>query len=168
MIKKTLLSGALLLIVTMTLSAQNEKIQSAMIYTIVSKYVEWPETYKNGDFVIGVLGNSLIINELNDLSESRNVGGQKIAVKKFKTVGEITACHVLFVADNKINDMDEAITKVGNTLIITDDAPATTKGNAVNFIEVNGKQSFWVKPQNATKKGLVVSPELGKLIAGAS
>jgi Fe-S cluster assembly iron-binding protein IscA len=165
MLKKTFLTSSLLLIASLTLSAQKEKIQTAFIYTIISKYVEWPESSRNGDFVIGVLGNSSIINELNDLSENRKIGGQSIIVKKFKTAGEISACHVLYVSDSKINEMDEAVSNAGNTLIITSEAPAVTKGNAVNFIEVNGKQSFWVKPQNATKKGLVMSPELAKMIA---
>ena len=165
MIKKTFLACSLLFIASFSLLAQKEKIQSAFIYTIVSKYVEWPESDRSGDFVIAVLGNSTIVNELMDLSDNRKIGGQRIVVKKFKTAGEISECHVLYVSDTKINEMDEAVSKVGNTLIITSEAPAVTKGNAINFLEVNGKQSFWVKPQNATKKGLVVSPELSKMIA---
>jgi hypothetical protein len=168
MIKKTLLMAGLVMIATISLFAQKEKIQSVFIYNFITKYVEWPASEKSGDFIIGVLGNSPIIAELEDLAYNRNVGNQKITVKRFKTAADITACHVLYIPESNLGEMDAAMTKIGNTLVITDNAPAGTKGDAINFMTVGGKQRFGVKAYNATNKGLVVSPELSKLIAGNS
>jgi hypothetical protein len=168
MIKKTILGTAIMLITSMNIIAQNEKIQSVFIYNFITKYIEWPDAYRSGDFVIGVLGNSAIINELNDIARKRTVGSQKIVIKSFKTAAEITMCHVLYVSDSKFGEMEEAVGKVGNTLVITNNAPSGTKGDAINFVVVDGKQRFGLKAYNAISKGLVVSPELGKLLAGNS
>jgi len=166
MIKKCLMMMGLLTIGAISLFGQKEKIQSVFIYNFITKYVEWPSSYKNGDFVIGVLGNSPIISELEDLAYNRNVGNQRITIKTFKSAEDVTACHVLYIPESKTGEMEKALTKVGSTLIITDNAPAGTKGDAINFMTVGGKQRFGVKAYNATSKGLVVSPELGKLVAG--
>jgi hypothetical protein len=166
MIKKTVLIIGIVMIATISLFGQKEKIQTAFIYNLITKYIEWPASYKSGDFVIGVLGDSPIKTELVDLSNSRNVGNQNISVKTFKNADDITLCHVLYIPESRIGEIDKAVTKVGNTLIITDNAPAGTKGDAINFVAVGGKQQFAVKAYNATNKGLVVSPELGKFITG--
>ena len=164
--KKCLLMLGFVMIGTVSLFGQKEKIQSVFIYNFITKYIEWPASYKSGDFVIGVLGNSPITAELEDLAYNRNVGNQKITVKTFKNADDITTCHVLYIPESKIGEIEKALTKIGNTLIITDNAPSGTKGDAINFMTVGGKQRFGVKAYNATNKGLIVSPELGKLVAG--
>jgi len=138
------------------------------IYNFITKYIEWPASYKNGDFVIGVLGNSPIIAELEELVYNRNVGNQKITIKTFKNADDVMQCHVLYIPESKTGELEKALTKVGSTLIITDNAPSGTKGDAINFVTVSGKQRFGVKAYNATNKGLVVSPELGKLVSGGN
>lgn len=166
MIKKTVLMIGIVMIATISLFGQKEKIQTVFIYNFITKYIEWPASYRSGDFVIGVLGDSPITQELVDLAFNRNVGNQNISVKTFKNTDDITICHVLYIPESRLGEIEKALTKVGNTLIITDNAPSGTKGDAINFITVGGKQQFALKAYNATNKGLVVSPELGKYIAG--
>ena len=56
----------------------NAKIKAIYIYNF-TKYIEWPETYREGNFVVGVLGTSVpLVNELNKMATSKTVGTQKI------------------------------------------------------------------------------------------
>jgi hypothetical protein len=168
MIKKCLIMLGFVTICTISLFGQKEKIQSVFIYNFITKYIEWPASAKNGDFIIGVLGSSPIVAELEELAYNRNVGNQKITIKTFRSAEDVTQCHVLYITESKTVEMEKALAKVGSTLIITDNAPSGTKGDAINFITVSGKQRFGVKAYNAINKGLVVSPELGKLVTGNS
>jgi len=150
------------------LFAQKEKIQSVYVFNFISKYVEWPASERSGDFVIGVLGNSLIIDEFRELSKTRTVGNQKIVTTKFNSAGDITKCHVLFIAKSKLDEVGAALGKIGNTLVITDDEQGIKEGVAINFLVVDNKQRFEYKSASAKSKGLVVSPELAKIAVNSN
>jgi hypothetical protein len=165
MIKKRIIALMILVITTLNIYAQKEKLQTAYIYNFITKYFEWPAANQTGDFIIGVLGNSPIIDEFRDLASSRKVGSQKIVIKTFKSAEVITECHVLYIADTKAGELEAALAKAGTTLIISDFESAPSKGVAINFKTVNEKQSFELKAQNASSRGLIVSPDLGKLFS---
>jgi hypothetical protein len=154
-----------LLLVTLTLSAQNEKMQSAFVYNIISKYIEWPESYKGGNFILGVLGDSKIINEFKTLAKTRTVGSQDISVVKFNSVDEISKCHLVYISKENLGDLEKVIAKTGNTLIVADGATDIKKGITINFLMVNNKQRFELKPNYAVAKGLKVSPEISNMSA---
>jgi hypothetical protein len=149
------------------LFAQKEKIQSVYVFNFISKYVEWPASEKSGDFIIGVLGNSVIFDEFRELAKSRTVGNQKIVATKFGSAGDITKCHVLFIAKSKLDEINAALGKIGNTLVITDDEQGIKESVAINFLIVDNKQRFEYRPSSATSRGLVVSPELAKIAVSA-
>jgi hypothetical protein len=165
MIKKRVIVLMILVITTLNIYAQKEKLQTAYIYNFITKYFDWPAANKTGDFVIGVLGNSPIIDEFRELASARKVGSQRIVVKTFKSADVITDCHVLYIVDSKAGELDAALAKAGTTLIISDFESAVSKGVAINFKTVNDKQSFELKAQNAASRGLIVSPDLGKLFS---
>jgi len=150
------------------LFAQKEKIQSVYVFNFISKYVEWPASEKSGDFIIGVLGNSLILDEFKELAKTRTVGNQKIVTTKFNSSGDITKCHVLFVAKSKLDEIGAALGKIGNTLVITDDEQGIKDGVAINFIIVENKQRFEYKSASAKSRGLVVSAELAKIAVNSN
>jgi hypothetical protein len=161
---KALLVSCLLLC-TLTLCAQNEKMQSAFVYNIISKYIEWPDSYKGGDFVLAVLGDSKIINEFRTLAKTRTVGSQDISVVKFNSVDEISKCHLVYISKENLGDLEKVVAKVGNTLIVADGATDIKTGITINFVTVNNKQRYELKPNYAVSKGLKVSPEIANMTA---
>lgn len=142
----------------------NVKMQSVFIYNF-TKLVSWPAAYQSGDFTIGVLGNSPIITELQNMASTKKAGNQTIAVKTFGSAGEISKCHILYIPTSQTANLGSAISKCsGNaTLIITDSEGSAQKGSAINFIVLENKQKFELNEGNATKYGLKVSGELLKL-----
>lgn len=145
-------------------NSQPEKFQAVFIYNF-TKHIEWPENMRSGNFVIGVMGNSPIIAELETMSQSRKVGNQPIVVKKFKTIDEISLCHIMYIPAGRSGDLGAVIGAVKNynTLVITDKEGLATAGAAINFVVSDSKQKFELKKSNATRFGLKVSSDLERL-----
>lgn len=48
-----------------------------------TKYINWPDDKKLGDFVIGIVGESPLQQELKRLISNKSAGGQRIVIKSF-------------------------------------------------------------------------------------
>ncbi len=162
--KNSIILLVIFLLLIPAVNAQSEKLQTVFIYNF-TKHIEWPPDYSSGDFVIGVLGNSAIIQEMENLAESRKIGNQKIVVKKYRTIDDIGLCNIIFIPKNKSGEIGNVLSKVKkySTLIITEKEGLTAAGAAINFVVKNNKQKFELKKSNATKYGLKVSSDLERL-----
>ncbi len=152
------------------LSAQvpKVKLQSVFIYNF-TKYIDWPDSYKAGNFVIGVLGSSPLTNELKTkIAARKKVGNQRIVVKQFNSIGSISKCHILFIPEQK--SKGELILKKVNaklakssTLVITEQAGMVYKGAAINFVVQNRKVGFELNLKTTAQHRLKVNSTLQKL-----
>jgi hypothetical protein len=141
--------------------AQDEYQAKAFFLYNFTRLIEWPANSK-GEFVIGVVGNSPIYNNLTAIAQGKKVGNQSIVIKQFKSPEEITSCNILFVANGAINKLEDVKARVSNhhTLIVGDREGSTDKGAAINFVLNNNKLSFSINVGNAQKYGLKVSRSL--------
>src|SRR5690348_4655914 len=89
----------------------NAKIKAVFLYNF-TKYIEWPKSYKDGNFIICVLGNSPIYPELNSMASSKTVGSQKMEIKMFTSVGNISKCHMLYVPGNSATGIGDVLPKL--------------------------------------------------------
>ena len=130
-----------------------------------TKYIEWPSSYQNGNFVIGVFGDSPVIENLEKMASVKKVGAQPIQVVKFNSVPEISKCHILFVPAGKSKELEEILIKTGNqaTLVITEKPGLAKKGSAINFVLVNGRWKFEINNSVTASSNLKVSSELLKM-----
>lgn len=147
--------------------SQVAKYQAAYMYNFFS-FIEWPSEYRSGNFTIGVLGsNDAIVTELQAIAASKKVISQSIMVLPFKSVGEITKCHVLFIAAAQSANIEKALAKIGSnsTLLITTTAAGISKGAAINFTVKDSKLAFELKKSNAAKQKVKISSSLNKLAA---
>lgn len=144
--------------------AQKEKYQSIFIYNF-SKYVKWPDNMNSGKFIIGVLGNSVIQNELKEMAASKQVNGMPIEVKQCSSVADIKGCHILYIASSESGKLDQVVTQTQSqsVLIVTDKPGLAKQGSAINFVEVEGKIKFELNQGNAESHGLKVSGSLSSL-----
>jgi hypothetical protein len=141
----------------------NSKIKAIFIYNF-TKYIEWPENQKQGDFVIGVLGNSNpnLNKELNKMAALSKIGSRGFVVKIYNSVEEIAKCQLLFITADKSNLITAAVQKVAknNTLVIGENAGQIKKGAVINFVYQQNKQKFELSKTNAEKSGLTISSSL--------
>ena len=162
--KFKLLILGLTILISNTVFGQIEKFQATYIYSFLS-YVEWPSDYRTGDFKIGVLGNNPIIAELYKITKNKKVYSQQIKVAPFATLNDIKKCHILFIPPAQSANIEAAINKLGNssTLIITATPIGISKEAAINFVIINNKLNFEVKPSNAKSRNVKISSSLNKL-----
>ena len=63
------------------------KIKAVYLYNF-SKYIDWPEDYKSGSFVVTVLGaSSSLLTELDKMATQKKLGNQEISVKSISSPG---------------------------------------------------------------------------------
>jgi hypothetical protein len=141
--------------------SQNEKFKALFMYNF-TKYIEWPASHRQGDFVIGVLGNSPLTKELETIAGKQKVGSQNIVVKTYGTVDEIGYCNVLYIPPSKSSQISFVVNKLADksTLLITDKEGLALQGAGINYIMDGDKLKYEVNKNNIEKKGLTVSNAL--------
>lgn len=130
-----------------------------------AKGIEWPVAYREGNFVVGVVGNSPLYNELIKMSRTKKVANQSLEIKKFDGVNDIAKCHILYVSENKSEEIAKVVTKVrsNSTLIITAKPGLVDKGSGINFIVKNYRTAYELNRNNVENHKLKVSSNLEAL-----
>src|SRR4051794_22318576 len=72
----------------------NYAVEANIIYRF-TKYIDWPGDRKSGDFVIGMVGDTPLYDELKDFTAAKTVGRQKIIVRKFPASATSFNCQIL-------------------------------------------------------------------------
>ena len=159
--KSLILIICLCIIVLHSANAQNEKFKALFLYNF-TKYIEWPAKLRQGDFVIGVLGNPTLAIELQTIAGKQKVGSQNIVIKNFNSADDLDNCHVLYLGHSKSNLISNILTKLNgkNTLLITDKEGMALQGAGINYIMDGDRLKYEVNRPNIEKKGLVVSNAL--------
>lgn len=149
---------------SVTGQAQNYKLQSVFIYSFI-RYIQWPETYNEGDFEIHVLGDSPILEELQAMAQVRKVGDRSIKVTKLANAAEIKKCNILFVS-SKSAQLPEVLGKIDTRpiLVVTEEPGLALKGSDINFVvKSDGKPAFELNQAALNKRGFKISLELIRL-----
>ena len=161
----------LLLTVTSSLFSQsnsNNALQANIIYRF-TKYIDWPEYKKFGDFVIGVVGDSPVYEELKSFAEGKTVGQQKIVVKKFSTNADSYNCHILFISEDESSNVKKISARTTGvaTLIVSESEGLARKGSCINFILVDEHLKLEINKTNIESRDMNIASELlqlGKVI----
>ncbi len=127
-------------------------------------YFEWPTNYKEGNFIIGVLGTTSV-NAALDKYNNKQVGTQKLEIKTFATVDAISKCHILYVPNEGSASLNKVLGKIKgqSTLLVTEKEGFAKQGAVINFVVQNSKQKFELSKNNAEKIDLKVSQQLSSL-----
>ena len=130
-----------------------------------TKLVEWPQSYRQGNFVVGVVGDSPLYTELSKMAKTKKVANQTLEIKKFGATNDIGKCHILYVSKNKSEDISSVVKKVksNSTLIVTEKQGLVDRGAGINFIVKNNRQKFELNKKNVEKYKLKVSSNLEAL-----
>jgi len=144
--------------------AQEEKYIGLFVYNF-TKYFDWPESAKTGDFKIIVLGHPSVYEELTRLCAGKKVGTQNIIIKNVNTAEEVGNCNILFVGHWHSRLLPDIITKMGNqpTLLITEMEGMLDKGSAINFVIRDGTIKFELKSSNLQSHNLKTDQRIREL-----
>ena len=111
------------------------KSYTLFVYNFI-KYIEWPENKNQGDFVLGILGDSPVIHELEKLAATKKAKGRTIVIKKFSSPEQVTDCHLLYVTSSKSASikMLKDMAKNKSMLIVGEREGLARKGAALSFV----------------------------------
>jgi hypothetical protein len=164
---KQVCSGILLLFFAARCSGQqvtDYKVHANIIYRF-TKYIEWPENKQAGDFVIGIVGDSPLYEELKVLTLNKSVGNQTIIIKKFNNNAAFYNCSMLFISVDESRSLKRIalLTSEMPILLITEDAGLAKKGACINFIIVDDRLKLEINKNNILARNLNIASELLKL-----
>src|SRR6056297_2913798 len=131
-----------------------DQAKAKFIYNF-TKFFDWPQNERSGNFIIGVVGSNKVYDELRNITSGKRVVTQDITVKRFRNYDEIEKCHVLFVSTYKDDIIATAHKKTGHyTLIISDASNSLNKGAALNLFLDGERLKYKFEDSNALKMGL--------------
>jgi hypothetical protein len=143
----------------------NAKFKAIYLYNF-AKYIEWPDAYKDGNFVIAVYGSyNTLLTELNKMASTKTAGTQKFEIKPVTSLDAAAKYQILFVSKENMGQFSDVIAKLKGrgTLLVTEKDGMAKKGSAINFVVVDNKQKFELNKTNAEKHYLKVSKNLESL-----
>jgi hypothetical protein len=127
-----------------------------------AQFVDWPKSFKSGDFIIGVFGDEKLYNEMQTSYANKMIGNQTIKIKKYEAVSEIEKCHILFVAEKNSDKVSDLVKKFksNSTLVVSEKEGKMKDGAIFNFIWRDNKLKYEMSKTNATKHKLTVGQTL--------
>ena len=136
----------------------------ARLLKVFPKYIEWPESEKKGDFIVGFVGNSPLAEAFTTAMTGRTVGAQNVKIKKFASSKDVEKCHILYIATDKSGELNNCISKVkkSNTLIITDKSGLINK-SGINFVVLDSRVKFELNTKTLGANNLKFNPDLKKI-----
>lgn len=143
----------------------NAKIKAVFLYNF-TRYFEWPEGKKSGNFIIHMVGkNEALLKELNKMAETKMVGNQKMEVVNTLTFDGKTKPHMLFILPDASKSLNDIVAKMKGkgALIIAEKDGAAKTGAAINFVVIDNKQKFEYSKTSAVKAGLKTSEDFKAL-----
>jgi hypothetical protein len=140
------------------------KFKSIFMYKF-AQYIEWPDAYKQVDFVIGVVGDDELANQLERDATTKNINSQSVVVKRFKSPGEVSKCNVIYISGNSATDVEPYFIKAKQykCLIVTEGAGMLERFAAINFIVVGSQIKYEMNRKLFRDQDLVVSNSLENL-----
>ncbi len=140
------------------------KFKSLFIYQF-TKYTEWPEDYKQGEFVIGVVNDGDLADLLAVAAKSKKINSQSVIVKKINSTADVSKCHVLYIDGSSPGEVEPFVSKANdyNCLVITEGQGMIDGLSAINFVVVGNALKFEMNKQLFRDRGLIVSNSLENL-----
>lgn len=165
--RKLLCMAGLALMVLSKIRAQQEadyRLHANIIYRF-TKYIDWPANKKSGDFIVGIVGDSPLYNELKSLSVNKMVGDQKIVVVKMSSSANSFACHILFISEEESSSLKRIanLTAGAAVLIVSESDGLARKGSCINFITVDDRLKLEINKNNIEQRNMRIASELLEL-----
>jgi hypothetical protein len=159
--------SAILLVQSSSLKAQQENnyaVQANIIYHF-TKYIDWPPSAKTGDFIIGVIGDTPLYEELKENIVNKKAGDQRIVVRKISSAESSYSCHILFISEDESNSIKKIVLRTTGipVLLVSESEGLGQKGSCINFAIVSDHLKLEINKNNIEQRGLSIASELLKL-----
>jgi len=148
------------------------QLKAAFLYNF-AKFVDWPpEAFadEQSPFIIGVLGESPFGGDLDQTVAGKKINDRTILIQTFRSVTEVTNCHILFICNSEEKRLPETIKKLTGRAILTvgETDRFIGAGGMVNFTQEANKIRFQINNDTARASRLKISSKLLNLAVNSS
>ena len=159
--------GVVILLSVSGLHAQEEldySVHANIIYHF-TKYVNWPSAKSSSDFIIGIVGETPLTNDLKKAVAGKKAGEQNIIVRKFSSSSSSFNCNILFISDAASSSLKKIVSTTADdpVLIVSENKGSASKGSCINFVIINDKLKLEINKNNIQQRGLQIASELLQL-----
>ncbi|MEO6547958.1 MAG: YfiR family protein [Ferruginibacter sp.] len=142
----------------------NYAVQANIIYRF-TKYIDWPGADNSGDFIIGVVGDTPLFEELASFVANKTVGSRRIILEKMQPAAKFYNCHILFVCDDYSGSIKSIAwtTRGSPVLIISETSSRASKSACINFVIINDHMKLEINKKNIDERNLNIASELLRL-----
>ena len=140
---------------------QEQKFKAIFVYNF-TKYLNWPESSIGDEFIIAVLGNNPIIDELRIIANAKTVLNKKIVVNRISQDELNQKFQILFIPKENYSLIKSSCESLAGkpVLIISEKVNGCNDGAGINFIQKNNNLSFELNKLNITKRGISINSQL--------
>lgn len=130
-----------------------------------AQFVEWPaHAFENPEspLVIGVLGLDPFGSFLDELVRGEKVNGREIVVERYRWVGEIDRCHILFVSGSEGPRVEQIARTLRprSVLTVCDWEGFAREGAIVRLVMERSRVRLRINLDAAKAAGLTISSKL--------
>ena len=130
-----------------------------------AQFVEWPTAAFSGPqapIVIGILGDDPFGAVLDAVVQGEVVKARPLRVVRFRTVEEVGACHLLFVAGSETSTQPGIFAALRGRPIVTvgDTAIFASSGGMIRFVTERNRIRLRINLAAARQSGVVISSQL--------
>lgn len=140
------------------------QIKAVFLYNF-AQFVDWPAKafpQSQSPLVIGVLGDDPFGSYLDETVRGEKVNGRPLAVQRFRRIGEIRTCHVLFISRSESERLDQELSALkGRTILtVSDIDDFIGRGGMIRLATEKGKVRVHINLDQVRGANLAVSSKL--------
>ncbi len=148
-------------------AAPEMRLKAAILFNF-AKYVEWPASSFKGPaapLTFGILGDDPFGNEFDAVIAGRTIHGRPVAVKRGRSLGDLTDCHVLYLNISERERLASALLSVNGRPILTvgESSGFLMQGGMIRLFVDESRVRFEVNLQASNRGGLKLSSQMLQL-----
>ncbi len=157
-----LFAGGLKLSAQTAISPEYE-IKAVFLFNF-ARFVDWPAKAFDADapFVIGVLGEDPFGSYLDETVRGEKVNGRPLTVQRYRRVGEIRACQVLFISRSEADRLEQILASLRGRGILTvgDADDFAARGGMIRLATEKNKVRMRINLDAVKAANLAISSKL--------
>jgi hypothetical protein len=147
-----------------TALAQEYDLKAAFLFNF-AQFVEWPAdafATAASPITIGILGEDPFGTSLDEIVANEVIHDRRLQVRRYRSVDQIDACHILFVTAAESKRMDHIFSRLGSRSILTvgDAEDFTARGGVVGFKTAKSRLRIRINMDVARAAKLSISAKL--------
>lgn len=148
-------------------AAPEMRLKAAILFNL-AKYVEWPAAAFKGPtsaLTFGILGDDPFGNEFDAVIAGRTIHGRPVAVKRSRSLGDLTDCHVIYLNVSEEDRLASILSALNGRPVLTvgESAGFLPQGGMIRLFVDESRVRFEVNLQASNRGGLKLSSQMLQL-----